>query len=329
MELTTTREEWLRVALESMNYEAEAISAAAARMNGNLTRAVEVILNHSGKVIVSGIGKSGIIGEKITATFCSTGTPAVFLHATEAYHGNLGVYTPGDPSILISKSGTTEELLRLVPVLRQFKSPLIAIVGSLDSALANQSDIVLDARVNHEADPLAIVPTSSTIVTMAIGDALAAALMCARGFKELDFARFHPGGQLGRNLTLHVEDVMHRGEQVAWVHADTRLRDLVIAMTGKPLGAACVIDADWHLLGIVTDGDVRRALQKFDDIRPLQAGDVMTVNPIFATPDITLGRAAQIMEDRPSQISVLPVIEPQSRVCLGLVRLHDIYRGGQ
>ncbi len=329
MALTAIREEWLRVALESMQQEAEAIRLAATRMNGNLTRAVEIIMDHPGKVVVSGIGKSGIMGEKITATLCSTGTPAVFLHATEAFHGNLGIYTPGDPSILISKSGSTEEVLRLVPLLRQFKSPLIAIVGNLDSPLADQCDVVLDARVNSEADPLGIVPTTSTVVTLAIGDALASALMSARDFTELDFARFHPGGQLGRNLILHVADVMHSGEQIAWATTDTRLRDLVIAMTSKPLGAACVIDDNGCLVGIVTDGDVRRALQKYDDIRPLTAGDVMTANPIAATADITLGQAAQIMEDRPSQISVLPVIQAESRVCLGLVRLHDIYRGGQ
>jgi arabinose-5-phosphate isomerase len=328
MEVTTTHQEWLRVAQEAMQVEAEAIAAAAARMNGDLTRAVEIILNHQGKVVVSGIGKSGVIGQKITATLCSTGTPAVFLHPAEAIHGDLGVYTPGDPSILISKSGSTEELVRLVPILRQFKSPLISIVGNLSSALAEDADVVLDARISREADPLGIVPTTSTIVTLALGDALASALMTAREFTEVDFVRFHPGGQLGRNLFLHVEDVMHRGDQVAWVEADTQLRDVVIAMTQRPLGAACVIDANHCLLGLITDGDVRRALQRYDDIRPLRARDVMTANPVSATPEITLGLAAQIMEDRSSQISVLPVTDPANAVCLGLIRIHDIYRGG-
>ncbi len=325
---TTALEEWLRIALDSMRIEAEAIAEAALRMNGDITRAVEIILSHPGKVVVSGVGKSGIIGEKITATLCSTGTPAVYLHASEAIHGNLGVYTPGDPSILISKSGSTEEVIRLIPVLRQFKSPLIAIVGNLDSDLAKEADVVLDARVKCEADPLGIVPTASTVVTLAIGDALAAALMYARQFTEMDFVRFHPGGQIGRNLFLHVEDVMHRGDQVAWVNVDTSLKNVVIAMTSRPLGAACVIDGDHRLVGLITDGDVRRALQKFEDIRPLVAGDIMTINPIYATPEITLGKAAQIMEDRPSQISVLPVINAETRICLGLIRLHDIYRGG-
>ena len=328
MEMTTLQDEWLRVALESMQVEAEAISQAAMRMNGDLTNAVKIILDHVGKVVVSGIGKSGIIGQKIAATLCSTGTPAVFLHPTEAIHGNLGVYTPGDPTILISKSGTTEELVRLVPLLHQFKSPLIAIVGNLDSGLAQGADVVLDARVNREADPLGIVPTSSVVVTMAIGDALSAALMYAREFTEVDFVRFHPGGQLGRNLFLHVEDVMHSGDKLAWATPDSSLRNVVINMTQKPLGAACVIDEHHCLLGFITDGDVRRALQTFDDIRPLRASDIMTVNPVFATADMTLGKAAQIMEDRPSQISVLPVLEIGTKKCLGLIRLHDIYRGG-
>ena len=252
--------EYLQIAKTAMKIESEAIYAASKRMNGDITKAVEIILNHPGKVIISGIGKSGIIGQKITASLCSTGTPAVFLNPTEAIHGNLSVYSPGDPSILISKSGSTEELLRLVPVLRQFKSKLIVIVGNLRSVLANEADVVLDGRVDKEADPLGVVPTASSIVALALGDALVSALMYARNFSETDFVRFHPGGQLGRNLFLHVEDVMHRDQNVAWVNLETLLRDVVIQMTSKPLGAACVIDQDNRLLGIITDGDVRRAL---------------------------------------------------------------------
>ncbi|MAT42391.1 MAG: KpsF/GutQ family sugar-phosphate isomerase [Anaerolineaceae bacterium] len=319
--------EYLQIAQTAMKIESEAIYAASERMNGDITKAVEIILNHPGKVIISGIGKSGIIGQKITASLCSTGTPAVFLHPTEAIHGNLGVYSPGDPSILISKSGSTEELLRLVPVLRQFKSKLIVIVGNLQSVLANEADVVLDGRVDKEADPLGVVPTASSIVALALGDALVSALMYARNFSETDFVRFHPGGQLGRNLFLHVEDVMHRDQNVAWVNLETLLRDVVIQMTSKPLGAACVIDQDNRLLGIITDGDVRRALKQYEDIRLLKAKDVMTVNPIFATPEITLGKAAEMMEHRSSQISVLPVVDLENHTCLGLIRLHDIYRG--
>ena len=318
--------EWLRVARTTLEVEAKAVEAAAAHLNGNLTRAVEIILNHPGKIVVSGIGKSGHIGQKITGTLCSTGTPAVFLHAAEAIHGDLGVYTPGDPTILISKSGSTAELVRLVPVLRQFKSPLIAIIGNLASPLGRDSDVVLDARISREADPLGIVPTTSAVVALALGDALAAALMCARQFTELDFVRFHPGGQLGRNLGLHVADVMHRGQEVAWVSPEASLRQVVISMTEHPLGAACVVESDYQLVGVITDGDVRRALQAYEDIRPLCAKDVMTAHPISVSPEATIKEAAHLMEDRPSQISVLPVKELDTGRCLGLIRIHDIYQ---
>lgn len=327
MSTNPKRSEWLQAAMQAMEVDAQAISAASGRLNGDLTRAVEIILSHPGKVVVTGIGKSGHIGQKIVATLCSTGTPAVFLHAAEAVHGDLGVYTPGDPTILISKSGSTNELVRLMPILRQFQSPLISIVGNLNSALGREADVVLDACVEREADPLGIVPTASTVVAMALGDALAAALMVARQFTDQDFARYHPGGQLGRSLYLHVSDVMHRGKEVAWVTQDTPLREVVIAMTEKPLGAACVIDREERLVGLITDGDVRRALRKFDDFRPLRAYDVMTVNPVSVGPGALLKEAATRMEDRPSQISVLPVVEENTHRCLGLIRLHDIYKG--
>lgn len=320
---------WLEVAQSVMINEANAIQFAATHLDGSLSRAVEIILSHSGKVVVSGIGKSGHVAQKIAATLCSTGTPAVFLHAAEAVHGDLGVYTPGDPTILVSKSGSSEELIRLTPILRQFRSALIAIVGNLESHLAREADVVLDARIPREADPLGIVPTASAVVALALGDALAAALMIARQFTEQDFVRFHPAGQLGRNLYLHVGDVMHRFQDIAWVRPETSLKDVVIAMTQHPLGAACVVGEDNHLIGLITDGDVRRALQRFDDIRSLHARDIMTQNPIRITPDVTLGRAAEIMENRPSQISVLPVVEGESGICLGLIRLHDIYLGAR
>jgi arabinose-5-phosphate isomerase len=324
--------EWLRAARDVLEVEAQAILTASTQLNGSLTRAVQIILDAShsstngGKVVVSGMGKSGHVGQKIAATLCSTGTPAVFLHAAEATHGDLGVYSPGDPTILISKSGSTGELVRLVPILRQFHSPLIAIVGNLNSPLATEADVVLDGRVAREADPLDIVPTASAVVALALGDALAAALMVARRFTHQDYHRFHPGGQLGRNLGLRVTDVMHRGARVAWVSPETSLREVVIHMTEHPLGAACVVDGNYHLLGLITDGDVRRALQKYEDIRPLCARDVMTLQPISVTPALMLKDAASIMENRASQISVLPVCESTDGPCLGLVRIHDIYQ---
>ena len=317
---------WLSVARSVLQAESRAIAAAAARLDQCLARAVQLLLDHQGKVVVSGVGKSGHIGQKIAATLASTGTPAVFLHAAEAVHGDLGIYTPGDPSILISKSGSTAELLRLVPILRQFRSPLIAIVGNPKSPLARQADIVMDARVEREADTLNLAPTCSTTVALALGDALAVSLMHARQFSRQDFARYHPGGQLGRNLWLRVADVMHQGEDVAWVRLDTPLRQVIIAMTERPLGAACVVDEEFSLLGLVTDGDLRRALLAHEDIRQLRSADCMSRKPLTVAPEASLREAIRLMEDRSSQISVLPVLDPKTRRCLGLVRIHDIYQ---
>jgi arabinose-5-phosphate isomerase len=323
---TVRAAQWLKIAREVLTAEAQAILGVADRLDDNLAAAVALILAHPGKVVVSGIGKSGQIGHKIAATLASTGTPAVFLHAAEAVHGDLGIYTPGDPSLLISKSGATAELLRLIPVLRQFRSPLIALVGNLESPLARQADVVLDARVNREADTLNLAPTCSSTAALALGDALAVALMHARNFTQADFAQYHPAGQLGRSLWLTVADVMHRGEAVAWVAADTPLRQVIIAMTERPLGAACVVDAEGTLLGLITDGDLRRALVEQSDIREVKAGEIMTSRPTTVPPGAGLKEAARLMEDRPSQISVLPVVDPQTQRCLGLVRIHDIYQ---
>jgi len=319
-------QDWREIAQAVLNLEAQALAAVADRLDHNLTKAVELLLAHDGKVVVSGIGKSGHIGQKIAATLASTGTPAVFLHAAEAVHGDLGIYTPGDPSILISKSGSTAELLRLIPVLRQFRSPLIAIVGNLNSSMAKQADVVLDARVDREADPLNLAPTCSTIAALGLGDALAVALMMARRFTDIDFARYHPAGQLGRNLWLKVADVMHENDAVAWVKPDTPLRQVIIAMSQRPLGAACVLGENLQLLGIITDGDLRRALLTHEDIRLLHASDCMMRQPITITPEASLRDATRLMEDRPSQISVLPVVDSRSQRCLGLIRIHDIYQ---
>jgi len=325
--ITVAAEEILEVARATMLAEAEAIRVAAERLGDKMPRAVELILSSNGKVVIIGMGKSGHVGQKISATLCSTGTPSVFLHAAEATHGDLGIYTPGDPTILISKSGATAELVNLIPTLRQFKTPLIGILGNLTSPLARQVDVVLDARVAREADPLNLAPTSSSTVALALGDALAAALMQARKFSDVDFARYHPSGQLGRNLLLRVADVMHVGEEVAWVSPGDSLRTVVIAMTKHPLGAACVVDKEGILHGIITDGDLRRALQSHDDIRPLTATAIMTPHPVAVGPTAILRDAASIMEDRPSQISVLPVLDEAQR-CVGLLRIHDVYQTG-
>jgi arabinose-5-phosphate isomerase len=326
MSMTDKIKNCLHLAREVLEIESRALTGAADRLDHNFFEAVDLILHHTGKVVVSGIGKSGHIGQKIAATLASTGTPAVFLHATEAVHGDLGIYTPGDPSILISKSGSTAELLRLTPILRQFQSPLIAIVGNVNSPIAHRANVVLDARVEQEADTLNLAPTCSTTVALALGDALAVALMHARRFTDQDFARYHPAGQLGRNLWLKVADVMHQGEAVAWVSLATPLRQVIIAMSQRPLGAACVVDLDGLLLGLITEGDLRRALLNYEDIRPLKAADCMTKQPLTITSDVSIKEAARLMEDRPSQISVLPVVEPQTQRCLGLIRIHDIYQ---
>ena len=297
------------------------------RLDGSLERALDVILARPGKVVVSGLGKSGLIGQKIAATLCSTGTSAVFLHPSDALHGDLGVYSPGDVTILISKSGATAELVRLVPILREFRSPLIGILGNLRSPLGSLVDVALDGSVATEADPCNIVPTSSAVVALSLGDALASALMVARKFTLEDYARLHPGGQLGRNLLLKVRDVMHQGEAVAWVRSHQTLKEVVIEMTRHPLGAACVVANGNTLEGLVTDGDLRRALQELDDIRTVKAEDIMCRRPTSVHPDAALREALQLMEDRPSQISILPVIDDDAR-CLGLIRIHDIYTGG-
>jgi arabinose-5-phosphate isomerase len=318
------KDEWLAAARAAMEIESASIARAASRLDGALIRAAELILEHSGKAVVTGIGKSGHVARKLAATLCSTGTPAVFLHPAEAAHGDLGIYTPGDPTILLSKNGASEELLGLCPILRHFRSPLIGILGNASSPLAAEVDVVLDASVEREADPHDLAPTASAVTALAVGHALAVALMRARRFTPEQFGRFHPGGQLGRNLKLSVGAAMHSGDEVACVAPATPLRDVIIAMTRRPLGAACVVAPDGALAGLITDGDVRRALSSHDDIRQLRADTVMTRRPITVTKDATLGEALELMERRVSQISCLPVVS-ESGAALGLLRLHDIF----
>jgi arabinose-5-phosphate isomerase len=308
-----------------MQIEAQAILAASDRLGDNLDRAVELILARKGKLIVSGIGKSGHVARKLAATLQSTGTPAVFLHASEAAHGDLGLCQPGDTALLISKSGSTRELLELVPALRAMGAPLIGILGTVVSPLGSEMDVVFDASVQREADPEGFTPTASSAVALAVGHGLAVALMEARGFTKENFLHLHAGGQLGRNLRVHVSEVMH---EVAWVAPDAGLKEVVIEISRRRLGAACVVSADGTLLGLITDGDVRRAFEKHDDIRGLVASDVMTTSPISVEPEALIHDALCLMENRPSQISVLPVVEKATGRCLGLIRLHDIYHTG-
>jgi arabinose-5-phosphate isomerase len=319
--------EWLAAGRNAMQTEAAAVLAASGRLENSLLGAVDLILDHRGKVVVTGMGKSGHVARKIASTLQSAGTPSVFLHPTEAGHGDLGMCQPGDPVVMISKSGCTAELLDLIAPLREFEARFIGILGNVKSPLAAEMDIVLDASVEREADPESFMPTASTMVALALGHALAVALMQARGFTAEHFRRYHPAGQLGQNLRIRVKQAMHRGSEVAWVKPGDSLKHVVIEMSERPLGAACVVSSDQRLLGLVTDGDVRRALKTHDDIRPLRATDVMTASPITVAPDALLHDALGLMENRPSQIYVLPVVDTRTGVCLGLLRLHDIYRG--
>ena len=317
--------EILSTAKAVLQSEAAAISGAVSRLDENFCQALRVILSHKGKLMVSGVGRSGLVGQKIAATLSSTGTPALFLHACDAVHGDLGVYEPGDPTLMISNSGSTVECMRLIPTLRKFNSTIIALVGKTDSPMARDADIVLDASSGGEADPLGIVPTTSTTLTLAIGDALACALMKARGFSLQDFARFHPAGQLGRNLTLTVGDVFHKAQHCALVPAGVSVRELVIEMTKYPLGAACVVDKAGRLRGIVTDGDIRRMLQTVVNLDSLKCLDIMTKSPVCISPEASLGDAVHLMEARKSRLSVLPVVDGDNK-CLGIIRIHDIYQ---
>ena len=323
-----TKNDLLDAARKTVLAEADALRGAVEKIDERLIVAADVILREAaGRVIVTGIGKSGWIGRKLAATLSSTGTPAVFLHPAEAAHGDLGLVREGDPVLMISKSGTTAELMRMVHPLRALRCPLIGILGNISSPLAREMDVVLDASVAREADPAGFVPTSSAVVALAVGHALTVVLMEVRRFGAADFAKLHVGGQLGRNLKLRVQDVMHSGDEVAWVAPTDSLKQVVIAMSERPLGAACVVDAHHTLLGIITDGDVRRALRTHDDIRTLTASFVMTASPVTVDPHALLQDALNLMEDRPSQIYVLPVVDAEG-TCRGVLRLHDVYQPG-
>lgn len=316
---------YINIAKQVLQFESQQIQNAINHLDDNFEDAVSSILHANGKLIVCGIGKSGTIAQKIVATFCSTGTQAVFLHASEALHGDLGIYAEGDPVLMISKSGATAEMVQLIPFFKEHKSIIISIVGNMNSPLAKNSDLIINASVEKEADLLNLCPTASTTVALALGDALAVALMHAKGFTETDFAKFHPGGQLGKSLSLKVEDVMHGINEIAIVKEENSFRELIIAMTKFNLGAACVVDDNNHLIAIITDGDVRRSLLKDVELNSLFVRDIMTKNPIYISPQATLKEAINLMENRTSQISVLPVVDDEK--CLGLIRIHDIYQG--
>ena len=298
--------------------EARQLRKVAKQIDKDVIKASNLIAKCDGKVVVCGLGKSGLIAQKIVATLCSTGTRSVFMHASDALHGDLGIYNPGDPTILISKSGNTEELIRLIPILREFDSPLIGIVSNMNSFIAKNVDIVLNGTIDKEVDPLGIVPTASSLVAMAIGDALASVLMVKRGFKEKDFAKYHPGGQLGKQLGLTIKDVMHPIREVAILKENSSLSDVATLMTKKPLGAALLLGKNKTLAG-----DIRKAIasnKKTDD----SINVFINRSPVTVSSSMAIHDAMKLMEDRQSQISVLPVVD--NKKCVGLLRLHDLYQ---
>ena len=315
---------------ELLRIEADAIERTASRIEREaVERAVEILMNCRGKVVLVGVGKSGNIAQKIAATMTSTGTPAIFLHPSDAMHGGMGVVTQGDVVVALSNSGETNEIIGMLPFLNPRQVPLLAIVGNVDSTLARKADVVLDASVEEEACPLNLAPTTSTTVALAIGDAIAMTLMQSKGLTADDFAMNHPGGRLGKRLTLRVADLMHGGAENPTVSPEAPWLEVVAAISRGGLGAVNVVDEKKRLVGVITDGDLRRTIQKINhaELEHLTSVGLMTREPVVASPELLAYDALQLMEDRPSQISVLPVVNGEG-ICVGLIRLHDIVRSG-
>jgi len=313
-----------------LKQEADAITKAANRLQSDqVERAVELLANCRGKVVLIGVGKSGIVARKIAATLTSTGTLAVYLHPADALHGDIGIVTGEDVAIVLSNSGETDELVAMLPYLKCRQVPIIALVGNLRSTLACNADAVLDAAVDKEACPFNLAPTTSTTVALSIGDALAMILMQVKGLTPEDFALNHPAGRLGKRLTLRVRDLMHSGMKHPTVSPQASWIELLSTISQGGLGAVNIVDDTDRLLGIFTDGDLRRLLQrvKYSELETLTASSVMTPNPVVVSPDVLAYHALQLMENRPSQISMLPVVDGQQH-CVGLIRLHDIVRSG-
>ena len=313
----------LRLARDTLAIEAQALHDMAARLGAPFVQAVQRMLATTGRVIVMGMGKSGHVGRKIAATLASTGTPAFFVHPAEASHGDLGMVAPGDLVLALSNSGESSELNVLLPLLRRQGVPLVALTGGLQSSLAQHADVVLDCSVQREACPLNLAPTASTTAQLAMGDALAVALLDARGFRPEDFARSHPGGALGRRLLTHVRDVMRAGDQVPRVLPQAGFGALMREMSAKGVGAAAIVDEQGRPLGIFTDGDLRRRIEAGADLRALQAGQVMHAGPRTIAADALAADAAQIME-RHAITSVL-VTDAQGLLA-GIVHIGDLMR---
>jgi arabinose-5-phosphate isomerase len=313
-----------------LRLESSAIAQTADRLNSEqVDRVIDLLANCKGKVVLLGIGKSGIIAQKVAATMTSTGTAAVYLHPSDALHGGLGIVTSADVVIVLSNSGETDEVIEMLPYLHHRRVPIVALVGNLNSTLARRADAVLDASVDEEACPLNLAPTTSTTVALALGDALALTLMQVKGITLDDFAINHPAGRLGKRLTLKVSDLMHAGARNPTISAGAQWLEVVRQISNGGLGAVNVVDEQGRLAGVITDGDLRRAIERLDHaaLEYLKGDDFMTRSPVVATPDLLAFQALRLMEDRPSQISVLPVVDDNG-LCVGLLRLHDIVRSG-
>jgi arabinose-5-phosphate isomerase len=313
----------LQLAHETFDIEARALLGLKARQGDSFTHAVETVLDCRGRVVVMGMGKSGHVGRKIAATLASTGTPAMFVHPAEASHGDLGMVTPGDVVLAISNSGEVDELAAILPAIKRLGVTIVAMTGRPGSTLAQHADIVLSSAVDQEACPMNLAPTASTTAQMALGDALAVALLDARGFREEDFARSHPGGALGRKLLTHVRDVMRSGDAVPRVPPDTPFIEMMREMTKKGLGATAIADAEGHVLGIFTDGDLRRLLEQGMDLRGLLARDVMHPNPRLVREDALAVDAADVMEQ--FRITSVLVLDGSGRL-VGALNSNDLMR---
>ncbi len=322
--MTNNKRKILALGRKVIRAEARELGELAARLSSDFAQAVEILLGAKNKVIVSGIGKSGLIGQKIAATLTSTGTPAFFLHPTEALHGDLGLVRKGDAAVIISKSGETDELYALLSMLKRQGVKIVALLGKTDSPLASHADVVLDVSVKEEACPHDLVPTTSTTAALAMGDALAIALLEQRGFTPEDFACLHPGGGLGKKLLLKVADLMLSGQDVPIVKYDSTMKQAILEMTAKR-GVTSVVDEEGRLTGVITDGDLKRLLAKTDDIMSLNVSEVMSKNPKTIDAESLAAKAAQLMEDY--RVTSLLVTDKEKRP-VGIIHLHDIMKAG-
>jgi arabinose-5-phosphate isomerase len=310
-----------------LTIEAQSILDLSEKIDQNFSRAVDLLYHCKGKVVLMGMGKSGLVGRKIASTFASTGTPSFFLHPAEGVNGDLGMLAKEDVVIAISNSGETRELLEVLPLIKRYGNRMIALTGNIHSSLAKAGDVCLSIHVKEEACPLGLAPTASTTATLALGDALAITLMIKKGFDEKDFALLHPGGTLGKRLLLKVEDLMHVGQAFPMVSERTLMKDVIFEITSKRLGVTAVCNGEGHLMGVITDGDLRRALERFNDLLGRQASEVMTRNPKWIEKDALAAKAVQRMEEY-SITSLFVFSQPGEKVPVGIIHLHDLLKAG-